>query len=66
MCGEVRIITNTTTLHVVGGKVGLMTHESNIVSLAPYIGSYGPNLCKFVNMLNLHVTVTHIPLSCVL
>ena len=40
---EVGIITDTTTLNVVGGNVGLMIHEFIIVLLAPWIGSYDPN-----------------------
>ena len=31
ICGEAKLITDTTILNNVGGKVGLMTHESNIV-----------------------------------
>jgi hypothetical protein len=38
-----RINTDTTTLNVVGGKVGLMTRESTIMLLAPGVGGDGLN-----------------------
>jgi hypothetical protein len=39
----VGLITDTTTLNVVGAKVAFMTREYTIIFLAPLIGSNGPN-----------------------
>jgi hypothetical protein len=35
MCGEVELVTSMIALHIVGRNVGLMTHKSIIVFLAP-------------------------------
>lgn len=40
VCDEVRLITGTISLHVVCGKMELMTLESIIVLRVPWIGSY--------------------------
>ena len=36
----------------VGGKVGVMTHETIIMLLAPKVGGDGPNPWRLYNMLN--------------
>lgn len=38
VCGEVGLITGMITLRVVGGKVGVMNHETIIMLLAPKVG----------------------------
>ena len=44
-----------TTLRAVGGKVGVVTHETTIISLAPRVGSDGPNSWRLHNKLSTHV-----------
>jgi len=44
MHGEIRLITSITTQHVVGGKVGAMTHKTTIMLLALRVGGDGLNL----------------------
>lgn len=44
VCGEVMLITGMTTLHVLGDKVGVMTHKTTIIFLAPRLEVMAPTL----------------------
>ena len=54
MCSEEELITDMTIMRVRGGKVGVKTHETTIMSLAPRVGGDGPNTWRMYNMLNTH------------
>ena len=52
-----------TTLHVVSGRVRVMTHETTIMALTPMVDGDGPNPYRLHNKLNTHVALYYGPIK---